>query len=166
MAMQKNNNNPLIARFQDFRQKLYNCFESCSDACMDLLDALAGNTGANSIAELSLSPLFPRSYNSIYKAIKASFNTSIQEMNKEKGKGEVQGEGEGEESNNLIRVVSELIDQPQQRPFYLFATDTTPHPRPYAKTLPERGYIYQPNTIKGNKPINVGHCYSILSILP
>ena len=38
--------------------------------------------------------------------------------------------------------------------------------RPYAKTLPERGYIYQPNTIKGNKPINVGHCYSVFSILP
>jgi hypothetical protein len=83
MAMQKNNNNQLIARFQDFRQKLYNCFESCSDACMDLLDALAGNTGVNSIAELSLSPLFPRSYNSIYKAIKESFNTNSQEMNKE-----------------------------------------------------------------------------------
>ena len=76
--MPKFNNNKLIARFQDFRQKIYNCFESCSDACMDLLDALAGNTGANSIAELSLSPLFPRSYNSIYKAIQKSFNTNIQ----------------------------------------------------------------------------------------
>ncbi|MCC5611176.1 hypothetical protein LC612_31575 [Nostoc sp. CHAB 5834] len=67
MAMPKFNNNQLIAQFQDFRQKIYNCFSSCSDACMDLLDALAGNTEANSIAELSLSPLFPRSYNSIYK---------------------------------------------------------------------------------------------------
>ncbi|MBG1260876.1 NF041680 family putative transposase [Nostoc commune] len=161
--MPKFNNNKLIARFQDFRQKIYNCFESCSDACMDLLDALAGNTGANSIAELSLSPLFPRSYNSIYKAIKASFNTNIQEKNNEV---EEKEEKEQEEPNKLIRVVSELIDQPQQRPFYLFATDTTPHPRPYAKTLAERGYIYQPNTIKGNKPINIGHCYSILSILP
>jgi hypothetical protein len=157
MAMPKFNNNQLIARFQDFRQKLYNCFESCSDACMDLLDALAGNTEASSIVELSLSPLFPRSYNSIYKAIKESFNTTIQETN---------NEVEVEKPNNLIRVVSELIDQPQQQPFYLFVTDTTPHPRPYAKTLAERGYIYQPNTIKGNKPINIGHSYSILSILP
>ena len=89
---------------------------------MDLLDALAGNTGASSIAELSLSPLFPRSYNSIYKAIKESFHTTIQETNNEV-------EVEVEKPNNLIRVVSELIDQPQQRPFYLFATDTTPHPR-------------------------------------
>jgi hypothetical protein len=165
MAMQKNNYNPLIAQFQDFRQKLYNCFESCSDACMDLLDALAGNTGANSIAELSLSPLFSRSYNSIYKAIKESFNTTIQETNNEV-EVEVEVEVEEEKANNLIRVVSELIEQPQQRPFYLFATDTTPHPRIYAKTLAERGYIYQPNTIKGNKPISIGHCYSLLSILP
>jgi DDE superfamily endonuclease len=159
MAMPQFNHNQLIAQFQDFRQKLYNCFESCSDACMDLLDALAGNTGANSIAELSLSPLFSRSYNSIYKAIKESFNTNIQETNNEV-------EVEEEKPNNLMRVVSELIDQPQERSFYLFATDTTPHPRLYAKTLVERGYIYQPNTIKGNKPITVGHCYSLLSILP
>ncbi|TBR56928.1 hypothetical protein B4U84_26145 [Westiellopsis prolifica IICB1] len=161
MAMPQLNHNQLIAQFQDFRQKLYNCFSSCSDACMDLLDALAGNTEANSIVELSLSPLFARSYNSIYKAIKASFNTTNQETNNK-----VEFEVEVEKPNNLIRVVSELIDQPQQRPFYLFATDTTPHPRPYAKTLAERGYIYQPNTIKGNKPINIGHSYSLLSILP
>ncbi len=165
MAMPQLNHNQLIAQFQDFRQKLYNCFESCSDACMDLLDALAGNTGANSIAELSLSPLFPRSYNSIYKAIKESFNTNSQEMNNEvEEKEEV--EVEEEKPNNLIRVVSELIDQPQQRYFHLFALDTTPHPRPYARTLADRGYIYQPNTIIGNKPINIGHSYSILSILP
>ena len=166
MAMAEFNHNPLVARFQNFRQKLYDYFDSCSDACMDLLDALAGNTGARSIAELSLSPLFPRSYNSIYQAIKASFNTNSQEMNKEEQEGEPEREQEGEKPNKLIRLVSELIDQPQQRSFYLFGTDTTPHPRPYARTLPERGYIYQPNTIKGNKPINVGHCYSVLSILP
>jgi hypothetical protein len=61
-----------------------------------------------------------------------------------------------------------------------FATDTTPHPRsrlprgeslwralrPYAKTLAEHGYIYQLYSIKGNKPINIGHSYSILSMLP
>ena len=128
---------------------------------MNLLDALAGNTEANSIAELSLNPLFPRSYNSIYKAISESFNTTLQDTSNK-----VEDTEEEKEPNNLIRVISELIDQPQKRPFYLFATDTTPHPRPYAKTLAERGYIYQPNTIKGNKPINIGHSYSILSILP
>jgi|GEM_PF-5651741 len=61
---------------------------------MDLLDALAGNTEARSIAELSLSPLFPRSYNSIYKAIKASFSTNSQEMNIEVQEGKREGEQE------------------------------------------------------------------------
>ncbi len=37
---------------------------------------------------------------------------------------------------------------------------------PGAPTLKERTFIYQPNPIKGNKPINVGHPYSILSVLP
>ncbi len=154
--------NKLIARFQNFRILLHNCFQLSRDACMDLLDALASNTGAKSIAELSLNPLFNRSYNSVYKAIKESFNTTSQQTNNED---KVEEPGV-EKQNTLIRLVSEQISQPQQRPFYLFAADTTPHPRPYAKTLPERGYIYQPNTIKGNKPINVGHRYSILSILP
>ena len=42
----------------------------------------------------------------------------------------------------------------------------TPLPRPYAKTLEERTIIYQPNTVKGNKPINIGHSYSVLTALP
>ena len=158
MTMPQLNNNQLIAQFQDFRNKIYKCFSSCSDACMDLLDALAGNTDANSIAELSLNPLFQRSYNSIYKAIKESFNTNIECKNDD--------DKTEEKSSELIRAVSQLIEKPQKRPFYLLATDTTPHPRPYAKTLADRGYIYQPNTVKGNKPINIGHSYSLLSILP
>jgi len=118
--------------------------------------------------ELSLSPLFPRSYHSIYQAIQESFNTASQETNQKEQEGTKGTEGtEGrQELNKIIRVVSGLIDKPQQRPFYLFAIDTTPYPRPYAKTLAERKYIYQPNTIKGNKPINIGHSYSILSVLP
>ncbi|MCP6757992.1 MAG: hypothetical protein NHB32_04265 [Fischerella sp. CENA71] len=154
MAIPKLNNNQLITQFQDFRQKIYKCFSSCKDACMDLLDALSGNTDANSIAELSLNPLFQRSYNSIYKAIKESFNTKIEDKSDDEKKEET--------SSKLIRAVSQLIEKPQQRPFYLFTTDTTPHPRPYAKILAERGYIYQPNTVKGNNRlilVILTHCF-------
>ena len=52
-----------------------------------------------------------------------SFNTTSQETSNEV---EVAVE---EKPNNLIKVISELIEQPQQRHFYLFETDTTPHPR-------------------------------------
>ena len=99
MAMPQLNNNQLIAQFQDFRNKIYKCFSSCSDACMDLLDALAGNTDANSIAELSLNPSFQRSYNSIYKAIKESFNISEEDKNNDEDKFNT--------SSELIRTVSQ-----------------------------------------------------------
>ncbi|MDJ0633110.1 MAG: transposase [Xenococcaceae cyanobacterium MO_188.B29] len=68
--------------------------------------------------------------------------------------------------SDRIQTIAELIPTPQQKQFYLWAIDVTPLPRPYAKTLEERTIIYQPNTIKGNKPINIGHSYSVLTALP
>lgn len=80
--MLKINHNQLITQFRSFRQQLRDCFESYSDSIIDLLDALAGNSnGSSSVAELSLSPLFQRTYNSVYKAIKESFNTSTKDKN-------------------------------------------------------------------------------------
>jgi hypothetical protein len=68
---------------------------------------------------------------------------------------------------NLRReALSPLIKAPNMRNFHLFGLDTTPIPRPFSPTLPDRTYIHQPNTIKGNKPINIGHQYSLLSFLP
>jgi hypothetical protein len=63
-------------------------------------------------------------------------------------------------------VIAEIIPTLEERPFYLLGLDVTPIPRPYAQTLEERTFIYQLNPIKGNKPINIGHPYSILSVLP
>ncbi|NJM69825.1 MAG: transposase [Scytonema sp. RU_4_4] len=159
MVTSQLNNNPLIARFQEFRQKLYNFFGARRDSIMDLLDALAGNKEANSIAELSLNPLFRRNYSALCKAIEESFETSslVSEDTEEL---------EQNQKKDLLNCIYQVIPQAEQRPFYLFAIDTTPYKRPYARTLIERGYIYQPNTIKGNKPINIGHSYSIVSLLP
>ena len=63
-----------------------------------------------------------------------------------------------------IPTIAELIPTPEK--FYLFAADVTPLPRPYAPTLEDRTIIYQPNTVQGNKPINIGHSYSVLTALP
>ena len=60
----------LTRQFQNFRQNLYDSLERNCDSIMDLLDALSGNDRANSVAELSLDPLFRRGYSSLYKAIK------------------------------------------------------------------------------------------------
>ena len=43
---------------------------------------------------------------------------------------------------------------------------TTPAVRPFAETLVDRGVVYYPNPAPGNKPIGVGHCYSVLALLP
>jgi hypothetical protein len=55
---------------------------------------------------------------------------------------------------------------PSQRKYHLLATDVTSAPRPFAETLRDRGFVYQPNTIKGNKPIAIGHQYSFWAWLP
>ena len=66
----------------------------------------------------------------------------------------------------LLTALAQVIPPPQARPYLLLGLDATPNPRPYARTLSDRTFIYQPNPIKGNKPINIGHPYSILSVLP
>ena len=50
--------------------------------------------------------------------------------------------------------------------FFLFASDVTPAVRAYAKTLEDKSIVYSPNPSPGNKPIAVGHAYSVLACLP
>ncbi len=65
------------------------------------------------------------------------------------------------------RIVAEYIPPPsRERPFWLFGVDTTPNPRPFAATLPDRWVVYRPNPAPGNKPIVVGHTYSVAALLP
>ena len=111
---------------------------------MDLVDALSSNTNAKTAVELTLNPHFRRHYSALNKAIAVSSLTNQQ----------------------LVRLASQSIAAPRQRKFYLLGTDVTSNPRPYAHTLPDRGFVYQPNTIKGNKPIAIGHQYSLWALLP
>ena len=123
------------------------------------MDAIAANSTARSPVELSLSPLFRREYSALYKGIQElSRTTQTDSTEAEKSqKSQI-------EARSL--AIAELIPTPKQKPFYLWALDVTPLPRPYAQTLEERTIIYQPNTVKGNKPINIGHSYSLLTALP
>lgn len=158
--------NKFIEMFQQFRHKLYTILPNRRDSLMDLLDALSSNQTARSPAELSLNPLFRRNYSALYKA--------VEQFNFNPNGAFVLGENTGspeafeqlKKQQSLQQVIAEIIPTPFQRPFYLLGLDVTPIPRPYAQTLEERTFIYQPNPIKGNKPINIGHPYSILSVLP
>lgn len=111
---------------------------------MDLIDALCSQTQARSVVELSLQSLFPRSYSTIFKALKE----------------------DPAPKEALAKLAAAHLPHPEQRPFWLVGMDVTAQPRPYAHTLEERGFVYQPTLIWGNKPITLGHQYSTVALLP
>ncbi len=149
--------NGSIEKFTHFRQDLYDCFDARQDTVMDLLDALASDNSARSTVELSLNPLFRRDYSALYKAIAEAFAHDLPQLDDSSTEAPIEP---------LLTALAQVIPQPKTRPYLVMGLDGTPNPRPYARTLKDRTFIYQPNPIKGNKPINIGHPYSILSVLP
>jgi hypothetical protein len=131
---------------QQFREQVYQNFNNFkrTDTLMDLVDALSSNTTARSVVELTLNPQFQRTYSALNKALAVDSLSDKQ----------------------LARLAAKTIAAPQERKFYLIGSDVTSNPRPYAETLRDRGFVYQPNTIKGNKPIAIGHQYSFVACLP
>jgi len=146
-----------VARLQQFRCNLYVLFLHRADALMELLDALASNTHARSVVELSLNPLFRRGYSSVFDGIAHFFAASRPEK-------EAQERREHERA--ILRLIAPFIPAPRQRKFWLFGTDVTYLSRRFARTLADRTFVHQPNAIKGNKPVTIGHDYSVLSYLP
>jgi hypothetical protein len=140
-------------KLEQFRSELYEALPYRRDTLFDLLDALSSNTTARSVVELSLSPFFRREYSSITDGIDNFFQAT-------------EGEERREWEQELVRVIGPYLPAPQERKFWLFGIDVTPQPRPFAKTLADRTYVYQPNTMKGNKPVNIGHQSSVLAYLP
>lgn len=131
-------------KFQQSRDLLYQYLNKRADAALELVDALCSYPAARSPVELSLSPLFRRDYTTIYKIM----------------------DEVAWEHVPLAELVADAVSRPQQRSFWLLGVDVTPQPRPFAKTLDDRGYVYQPNAVAGNKPITIGHQYSTVVLLP
>jgi hypothetical protein len=111
---------------------------------MDLVDALSSNTSARSPVELSLHRFFRRDYTALYKAVAGC------RLN----------------DDQLARLAALTVARPKHRSFYLFGVDVTSQPRPYAVTLEDCSFVYQPMLIKGNKPVTIGHRYSLTALLP
>jgi len=146
-----------MTQLEAFRQDLYEKLLSCAGASMDLLDALASNTTARSVVELSLNGPFRRGYGSVYTAINGFFPADPFQSNSDQRR---------VYDKKLAELLAPYLPQPEQRPFWLLGLDVTPAPRPYARTLEDRGFVYQPNTIRGNKPVTIGHQYSTLAFFP
>jgi len=146
-----------IAIMQAFRENLYKFFSHRADASMELIDALASNLNARSVAELSLSPLFHREYSSVYDAIEHFFAPSTPEKTTQEQREHEQG---------LLRLIAPFLPKPEQRRYWLFGTDVTYLSRQFGHTVADRTMVHCPNAIKGNKPVTIGHDYSVLSFLP
>lgn len=111
---------------------------------MELVDALCSSVGVRSPVELTQAAVFRRTYSTMYKAIN-----------------ELQWE-----ERQLAQVLATYLPRPKERKFYLLGVDVTPQPRLYARTLTDRGMVYQPTVVKGNKPVTIGHQYSTVALLP
>jgi hypothetical protein len=120
---------------------------------MEVLDALTGNTSARSVFELSLTSGFRRTYSSVYAAIGECFTITKPEHRRRR-------------EEMLLRLIAAYLAQSQRRKFWLFGMDATAMPRIFAQTLPDRGFVHCANPIGGNKPITIGHQYSLLAYLP
>ena len=133
-------------QFTQFREQVYQNFNKRSDTLMDLIDAISSNTQARSVVELSLQDCFRRDYSSLFKAIAA--------YEPEKA------------TKSLAQLAAPYLPKPQKRKFWLFGVDVTSQSRPYAPTLQDRSYVYQPTPMRSNKPITIGHQYSDVFYLP
>lgn len=146
-----------VEQLVEFREELHRTFSFRSDATMDLIDTIAGNSLAKSAVELSLSSLFPRQYSSLHDAV----DNFLVPRSADKVK-----EERHTHQQIRMRILAEQLLEPLRRNFFLFGLDTTGQPRPFAKTLADRGIHYHPNPAPGNKPVVVGHSYSVLAGLP
>ncbi|MCP4606059.1 MAG: transposase [Proteobacteria bacterium] len=126
-----------------FRADVYGTFQKRADAVFELIDALSSDTQARSPAELSLSPFFRRQYPSIYD-----------------GLDEWQYEAAA-----LETVFLQALPKPKSGGFRLWGLDETPRRRQYAYILKDRGYVYVPNSVAGNKPVTIGYNYSVLAYI-
>lgn len=123
---------------QAFRQKLIGVFPRCADALFELADALLLTLDPRSPVELSASPAFRRRFGMVYDALR-------------------HGQVAPELARELL-ATAEPTDAVTVAGYAVYAVDSTPHPRPDAETLPDRGNIYSTGK-KGTVP---GHQYSWL----
>ncbi len=150
--MNNNETSQSVDTFLLWRSNLFQGLKARKETIIELLDALSSNQQARSVVELSLNPLFRRDYNSLYRGIKEFLPTKADP-------------NYAKRIETLFSAVSRTIP-PTSKHFNLFGIDTTPYPRPFAHTLADKTFIHYPNPIKGNKPINIGHSYSVVCALP
>lgn len=147
----------IVTKTQHFRNRLFGLFRFRADATMDLIDAVAG-PNHDSVVKVSLSPLFRRQYPSITDVVDNMFRRKAEKNPSEE---ELQ-----EEYLKISQVLANECPPPGRRGFTLLATDCTAKPRIYSSKVADRTIVHAPNHITGQKPITIGHEYSLVVYLP
>lgn len=129
-------------RLQKFRQEAYQLLTRAKDATFELMDAVMTTPSANSLAEMSLNPLFRRKWPSVYEALEDS----------------------RPQRNKLMKL---YLAQTQMRiaedEYLVTAIDHTAWSRPAAKTLQERTYEHQASA---SSKVTIGQGYSTIAWIP
>lgn len=125
----------VAAVLRGFRQDLYGCLTSWSDALFELSDAVLSASGpVVSVPALSLEPTFRRSHGSLYKAL-------------------VRGRLDPDRLRDTL-----VAHRPAGWPA-IFAVDASSRPRCDAETSPERGFSYHASRHSNGQPIVAGWPY-------
>jgi len=96
-----------------------------------------GTPNVRSVVELSSSPLFRREYSSITDAITSSFRLARRTKPSDRPE------------PRLGAPHRALCAAPLRRRFLVVGTDVVPVSRPFARTLADRSFVYQPNPVRG-----------------
>jgi hypothetical protein len=136
----------IFETLKKFRNLIYEKIKLRRDATLELVDAISSFAHqCNSIVELSEAPCFTRKYTSITDAI-----------------------ADGSIADDIKGLRQIIIDQAltvtNRR--VVFGMDVTSHSRQHAEKLEDRSFVNAPNYTPGQKPITVGHAYSLLAYLP
>ena len=133
-ATTKENINSLI----EFRQAIYkHGMVARRDAQFELLDALLAEGRVSSFAMLSQSERFSRKWPSLYSAVE-----------------------DGRLDSDWLREF--LAQQVPGEGIHIFALDGSPWPRPRARTLEDRQYVYQASSDVNGGTVTIGYPYSLL----
>ena len=135
----------LFSELNLFRNNLFENTPKKSACVLNLLDSLcADGRRVKSVVELSTSKYFQRNYCSVTRAIT-----------------------EGLESIDWKSCLNKISsDRSTLTAYRRFVLDVTSLSRPHSIKLKDRSCVYSPNPTPGNKPITIGHQYSVLAELP
>ncbi|MBL7161795.1 MAG: transposase [Anaerolineales bacterium] len=131
-----------INKIIEFRQEIHaNGFGKQRDALSEVLDAICLTGALSSFPLLSLSKGFQRQWHSLYKAME---------------RGTLDDEW----------LSHHLAQQVPQEGIQYYSLDGTAWPRPRARTMDDRQYVYHPTPAINGGSVCVGYPYSLLDWVP